>query len=362
MMNSLSIVFMLGTFSIGGVERVTVVLANEFIKRGYHVAVFSCKIKDKMLLNNLNSQVDVIELPFKGFSSKNCNLLRKYVEEKNVDYIINQWCTPYKVTSFLKKATKASKTKLISVHHNRPDTNKRIQDAKNPLFRKVLNLVTQINLWLTYYNSDSYVVLCESFIRLLKKYIYIDGDKIISIGNPLTLSPIERKKEDLIIYVGRLEETQKRVSRIFDAKYEWPIIIVGDGPDRNKYEKLCMGRNDIKFVGFHNPTEYYARAKILLLTSDFEGFPLVLCEAMAFGCVPVVLNTFSSASEIIGDGGVIVEPPYNTETYASAVKSLILDSKRLNILSEKAKRRSLDYNVESIVDKWENLFTSLSEI
>lgn len=94
---------------------------------------------------------------------------------------------------------------------------------------------------------------------------------------------------------------------------DWKLIIVGDGVEkRNLVEKVIQLKlNNVVFEGFQNPSLYYKRASILMLTSEYEGFGLVVVEAMSFGVIPVVYGSYSAVYDIISDGvdGVIL--PYN---------------------------------------------------
>lgn len=92
----------------------------------------------------------------------------------------------------------------------------------------------------------------------------------------------------------------------------WKLTIVGDGPERSNLEQISnnIGLKRVSFVGFQNPNEYYKRAAVLMLTSEYEGFPLVIAECMSFGVVPIVYGSYSAVYDIIENGknGAIVEP------------------------------------------------------
>ena len=135
---------------------------------------------------------------------------------------------------------------------------------------------------------------------------------------PLDVSYVYKTKE--IIYVGRLDFVQKRVYRVIDTwnyleeKFpDWRLTIVGDGGDRDNLEGhvKALGLKHVSFEGFQSPIDYYKRASLLMLTSDFEGFPLVLAECMSFGVVPVVYNSYAA----VGD---IISVPYTNEMYEDA--------------------------------------------
>ena len=173
--------------------------------------------------------------------------------------------------------------------------------------------------------------------------------------------------------MGRIDFNQKRVYRVIDtwakleAKFpEWGLTIVGDGVERENVEKQVAdyGLKRVSFEGFQQPKPYYERASILLLTSEYEGFPLVLAECMSFGVIPAVYNSYSAVGDIIADGkdGIVI--PYHKDGYRAEEAALLLsdimekDSKR-EAMAQAAIEKSKEYSVEKIYGEWENVFDSL---
>ena len=367
-MKNYSILFVVGVWGIGGVERVTAFLASAFLAKGWRVAIVAVRFDDRSLLDGLSADIEVCELSERWFSRENCLHLNTLIKRRQVDFIINQWCLPYIVTNFLKRAIKGTSAKLIAVHHNEPDKNKRIIDARNVFSRFFWRFVTRLNLRLVYEFSDAYVVLSCSFIEVLKKLICIGSrDKVVAITNPLTLTVAqEKEKEDVILYVGRLEESQKRITRVLEVWKQicnklpnWRLEIVGDGPDRAEYEEMARDLPRIVFHGYQVPAEYYAKSKILLMTSDFEGFPLVLIEAMAHGCASVVLNSYPSVKDISNGGMRLVSDPFNVRIFSEEVLAVATDRKMWMEMSVMAKTITDQFGVEAVVEQWKSLFGKL---
>lgn len=363
-----NVLFLLGHFGVGGVERVTTVLAAELARRGHGVTICAFKIDDRALLTGLDGQIVVRELGEGWMCAANREVFRKIVLEQMVDVVINQWAVPYAVTRFVRRATMGLNVRLIAVHHNLPTTNKRIQDAPNGLIRAAWKLVSAINARLVYSHSDRYVVLSPSFIPLFKRFIWHScADRVCAIPNPLTMTVPVRPKENVILYVGRLEETQKRVSRIIGAWRtlagllpDWRLEVVGDGPDRGKYELMAKDLPRIAFKGFCDPAEHYARAKMLLLTSDFEGFGLVLVEAMAAGCVPIALGSYLAVHDIIADNkdGRILSMPYEERKLVDAVLPLTRDAAAWARMSVAAQEKSKSFALDRILRQWSDLLSA----
>ena len=368
-----SILYFMGAWDVGGVERVTAKLANEWVRRGWKVTVFAFRCDNPLLLADLAPEV-VRVMPDVGVRTKASEAaLRRALVENRVRYLVNDWCLPFRTTLFLRRACRGLGVRLVSCLHNVPDTNNRIASARNPLVRAAVRAVSSLNLFLGYFLCDRYVLLSESFIPIFRRVAGVPfARRLAAIGNPLTLpvpdDAATRAKENVLLYVGRLEEKQKRFSRVAalwkerlaDAFPDWRLEVVGDGPDRTAYEASLADAPRVAFLGFQDPSAAYARAKVLLLTSDFEGFGLVLVEAMAAGCVPCALGSFASVRDVLGGGGGVVVPaPYDAAKFGEAVAALMRDEARLAATAEKARAAAKAFTVERVVDQWQTLLEGL---
>ena len=362
-----SVLFVLGIWGVGGVERVTVVLGNALAARGWRVTVVTFGIEDRSLLEAFAPEVMVKTLTLPLGVSANVKALRALMMAREIRFVVNQWALPYGVTRLLRRAGQSLGIRLISVLHNIPTNNGRIAAAHGAK-RCFWRVVSGINLRLTYQTSDAFVVLSERFEPLFRRMAWLArSPKLRSLPNPLTLplAPVT-PKERAVLYVGRLEETQKRVSRVLEvwrrlAPDGWRLDIVGDGPDRATLERAAEGLPNVTFHGFQAPAPFYARARLLLLTSDFEGFGLVLVEAMAAGCVPVVLGSYPAAYDLVrGTNGVVVAPPFSVEGFTRVVGDLMTHPAVLDGMAEGARETAEAYSVDSAATRWKVLFNELS--
>lgn len=195
------------------------------------------------------------------------------------------------------------------------------------------------------------------------------GDAQISvIPNPLakavdseTISPLTNKN---IVFVGRLsaEKGVMRLLHIWERVgkrlAEYTLSIYGDGPAKAEMEeyigKHCLGR--VVFKGFRNNLEdIYTHADLLLMTSDTEGFGMVLIEAMYYGVPCISFDCPVAPKEIIADAGITV-PAFDEYAYANAVVSLLADNQRLRTFQRKSIARARGYYIDKIVQKWLALF------
>lgn len=389
-MNKPNILFLLKGLEIGGLEVVTAVLANKFVEEGHQVSVFSFLGGKHSIADRFDARIKLYQQDDYSRSKENVAKLRKVLVDDKIDIIINQWGLPYTPIKTARKAAKGLDVKIISVYHNAPSFNGRIQKlnialmgCENLMKRLALRLmrfafkkVTSRAMAYIYRHSDLFLVLSPSYIEEFKRFTGVSDDRYLQVlTNPITVEHDgyeyafnEKQKE--IIYVGRLDFVQKRVYRVIDTwNYleerfpDWRLTIVGDGEDRENLENHVkyLGLKRVSFEGFQKPIDYYKRASILLLTSDFEGFPLVLAECMSFGVIPVVYNSYSAVCDIIDDGKDGIVLPYHKNGYqaeeaAGMIVNIMKDDGKREQMALAAIKKSKEYSVEKIFSEWKRVF------
>ncbi|MBP5716045.1 MAG: glycosyltransferase [Bacteroidales bacterium] len=397
-MKTYSILFFIGKYpNFGGTERITTLLANHFCQQGCSVTILACESKCDMSLMGLDKRVNVYWLPNSSPkpNASNVRYVRHILQKHQINIIFNQWCLPFFVTVMLNWARRGMNVRLISVLHGIPNCSKKLliaQDkmrmATNPLEKAVRNLAKNITDWSirksikwVYYHSDYYVLLSPRFIPLMQDYASLsDVHKVLAIGNPITIqtsySSLEflKKKEKQILYVGRLDKENKRVDRVLQvwqtlqSKHpDWKLVLVGDGPHRTELENYVHENRleRVLFTGFikEDPIAYYKQSAILLLTSDLEGFGLVIVEAMSYGVVPVVYGSYESVYDIITDGrdGFITHTPFDCEEMSERVATLMNDTALRQSMSEQAVESSKRFELSNILNQWNELITKVCE-
>ena len=149
--------------------------------------------------------------------------------------------------------------------------------------------------------------------------------------NKLATEPCTVKKgetEILFVFVGRLAEPHKRMSRLLEAfklareqRNDIRLLIVGDGPDREFCKKLIAeyGIGDyVEMVGSQtNPYKYLAKSDCLVLSSDYEGFPVVYFESMILG--KDIITTIPVSDERIDVGAYATVAAKDAASFAEAL-------------------------------------------
>lgn len=389
----MNILFLMKLYGVGGIEVVAATLASCFVRHGHNVVIATYSSPEALTVGRTDGRVKIYTLGDYKCSGKNVATLRNILKKHHIQIVINQWGLPLVPCRTLNKAKRGLNIKTIAVYHNQIDTNARVKDVEialdschNPLKRCLLEvkkaafkLVTSRSMAYVYRHTDLYQVLSSSYVPLFSKFTGIKHpDHLMVQTNPVTLDSSDfvysfPKKQKEIIYLGRIDYNQKRVYRVIDtwARLEkkfpdWKLTIVGDGVERKNVEKQVADYDlkRVSFKGFQQPKPYYERASILLLTSEYEGFPLVLAECMSFGVIPVVYDSYSAVRDIIDDGkdGVVI--PYEKNWYdadkAAGMLALVMQNDTLrDMMAHAAIDKSKAYSLERIYQEWMRTFVKL---
>lgn len=203
----------------------------------------------------------------------------------------------------------------------------------------------------------------------------VDGtialDRVITIPDPLmqkedskVLTSLHNKN---VVFVGRLshEKGVMRLLRIWEHVSKhlsgYTLSIYGKGDVEREMRSWLAVRgegleNSVKFMGFCNDlAEIYTHADLLLMTSDSEGFGMVLIEAMFYGVPCITFDCPVSPKEIIADAGIAV-PCFDEERYADEVIKLLREPERMKVLQKRAIERAKDYYIDKVIVLWMAMF------
>lgn len=375
----------------GGIERVTDLLSKEWILRGHTIVYLGARADDKML--DYSFPAKQLVLPFEGAfeNPDNIQFYSDVLSKYNIDVVINQrgWAP------FMNNVLWRNTVKIVSVIHSTPlglhvmymkeilRHNKTFDGISRyiiklivyPVYYAYKYITSLVKLKYHYYNlvkGSSAVVLLsdkcrQDFNQITKAYYF--SCPTYSIPNPNVYNNRNvdlAKKDNTILYVGRLCHNQKKPERmlkvwerIFENHQDWKMVFVGNGDaldDMKKYvQKKRIER--VEFAGKRdNVEDYYAKASFICLTSDFEGWGMTLTEGMSFGCIPFTFNNYGAASEIIDDGinGCLI-PAFNLKQYARRLSYLMGNEEERRTMAIAALNKVQAFNVVNVVNRWDEL-------
>lgn len=372
----------------GGIERISYTLIKALKQNGYNVYAIH---GEKPLKNEFDQlATKSFFLPISNRKRINCpenkSFYNKIIKDYSINVIINQEGN-FSPSYFFLDIDSANDIKIFSVIHSEPLFN--YKSLYTETFRK-RNISTPIKRWLRHIllyplrqqkekyrlikrlnflnaKSDYIVLLSNKFKNdLLKFNPRIDAKKVISIPNANTYASNEiaeeysKRKE--VIFVGRLSDNDKRPDRLIKiwSKIEqqhkdWTLRFIGDGNEKeNLIQQVAKASlRNVIFEGYTNPKPYYERSEIICLTSNFEGMPMVILEAKQHGVIPVMFDSFASASDIImhKKNGLLI-PPFDLDKYADSLSNLMKNNSLRSEISKEATDHSRFFDLENIVNVW----------
>jgi len=142
------------------------------------------------------------------------------------------------------------------------------------------------------------------------------------------------------------------------------LTIIGEGGERKNLKKLIKNLSLADFISMPGRTEtiakWYQKSPIFVLSSRMEGFPNVLCEAMAYGCACVSFDCIAGPKEIITDkiDGYLVK---NGDIHALSARMnfLINNAEERRRIGKEAMKISDRLNIDSIMGQWDKIIEKI---
>ena len=376
-------------FSIGGVQRVTAVIAKE-LSKCYDVTIVTF---DKPETKNLTM-----------YSLGESDIHYRFISYPSIGYFKNKLCKAYSGL-YMRLLPKSQWSSNIYAHSSFPSELRKvlIEELKSGNYQAIIGVHAPLSARLAtikkhlqgvktigWVHNSFEALFGDAFIYLggarKRHYVYqfrkldyvvllchhdaktyFNYDPIFKptvIYNPLTLEPsnISQGDSKRFLAVGRFSHRHKGFDLLIEAFHifaqknlEWKLDIVGEGVEENMYRKLIEKyqlRDRVVIHPFTNHIQnYYSLAQIYVLSSRWEGFGLVLVEAMAHG-LPIVSSDLPTSKEIMGDFGL-----YFKNGDINELAQRLEDATRLDwtTRSKEAIEISQRFEVSQIIKQWKQL-------
>ena len=376
------ILFAAHSLELGGIETALITLLEELAKKEYEITLVLEK-KEGIFLDTLNPKIKVIEycpsnqkiVPIRKAINMFKQLKFKLKYKNKFDFAA-AYATYSLSNGFV--ARTASENSALWVHldyltqnnNNEELTKNYYKELRCEEFKQIIFVSEEAR---------------ENFLKLFpdckEKAIYcnnlIDGEKILKKAEEpiiesekgtvkqqkdtdnLRANVVEPEQKIItFLNVGRHDEKQKQLSKLIQVAemlkqdgYKFKILFVGDGQDTNLYKEMVKNKkleDTITFLGKKkNPYPYYKKSDCVVLTSDYEGYPVVFLESMILK-KPIITTNVSDYKTIEGKYGQVTTK--EIDSIYKAMKSFIENGFEI--------KEEFDYKKynEEIIQKLEKIF------
>jgi glycosyltransferase involved in cell wall biosynthesis len=346
----------------GGVARVLSIKANYLLEKlGCEVLILTQNNGDSALFYDFNPKIELHDIILKGnkiaFFFQYVKKLNQKINLIKPDIIIvcDNGLKAFTIPFVLK-----TKIPIIFESHG----SKFIEEKQKNKF----HFLAKVKLLFKDYSANKFAKFVALSNESLKEWNVING---IIIPNPLwfktnQFSDLKAKK---VIAVSRhshekgLERLLLIWKKVVEKHPDWTLDIYGKYSENLGLQKIAQSLNISKNVVFYEPVkninDKYLEASFYVMTSYYEGFPMVLIEAMASGLPCIAYDCPCGPRAIINNNqnGFLVENE-NLDTFVQKIELLIEDENLRIQMGKKAQKNSEKYDLEFIMQQWKLLFES----
>ena len=363
-----SVVFFLYDLRIGGAEKVIVQLSNYFINIGYKVSILTISSKKNSFKDTLNPKIKIHSLKKVKIKYSFFPLIKFWKENKFDIFIANIW--PLTLLSIICKFFFKNRKLILIEHCNLT------MEFKNKSFLFKFFMNKSISL---FYNFSHKVIAVSNGVKTDLITKGVKKNIIQTIYNPFFLLKKKDKEfeNDLVYFenfigskflcVGNLKK-QKNYKFLLDTlniyreknNEKFLCYILGNGNQKqfilDKILQYNLTKNVKIISNVKNPYYFYKACDIFLLPSLYEGFGIVLVEALSLGKTVVSTDCKSGPSEIIGKNeyGYLCSVNNKEDLYNNIIKAL-----NNPIIEEKAKSRAIEFSIDNIAIQYINLIKTI---
>lgn len=301
------------SMDIGGIETSLINLFNNFDYEKYEVTLVLEK-KEGLLLDKINKNVKIEEykvceskfLPYRKI--KNYLNRKKWIKNNKNKYDFSACYATYSLAcNFM--GYYGSENNCFFIHGDYTNIYHTKEELDDFFNRRRINDFKKV----VFVSNESKDALIDYYSKLKETGVVINNlinnKEILEKSN----EKIDFQKDNnkpLFTFVGRFDEASKRITKMINAfdGLNANLVLVGDGPDKDTYIEMSKDKENIKIVGpKKNPYPYIKQTDYLILTSDYEGFPVVYNEALVLN--KKIVTTINVSDEIIksiSDYGYII--------------------------------------------------------
>ena len=355
-----------------GVERTLTDKINYMAEHGHQVTLVTYEQGQHPYVFELSSMVSCVDLDCRYFT-----LYRHSFPKR----LVKQWA--------MKRHFRQALSQLVS--ERQPEV--LVTTAYERVYMKaIVSLRRQVRIIVESHTAFTHDFMGGSLLRRIRNYLFLNTlkkcdllialtagdaacwkqhmDYVVSVPNAVSVYSenisLQNRVPGRIIAVGRFHP-QKRFDRLIDAfaliadRYpQWHVCIFGEGPDKDalqlQIDTLSMQKRIRLMPSTKGIMTEYLKSEMFVLSSDYEGFGLVLVEAMACGVPPVSTDCPFGPSEIIEDGVSGLLCKMEVQDLADKMEWMIMHDQERHEIAKQAHLSVARYRKDVILRDWESVY------
>lgn len=389
------ICFYMNTFLVGGIEKVLIELLENIDKDKFNIKLLiGYNLQElEILKEDIPQNVEIKhlineEFLIKGKKKKSLGKMKNYekildeslswirkilLKRRLLHYIKNdEIIIDFDMTlaPYSKKLKENYKKIITFCHFSFKNYNRGIESRQKKLGKRLMNYnrILVISDEMKKEGEEIYPFLKEKFFRIYNSF---DFNKIREKSlQENTIKQKEYLKDNYIVAVGRLEETQKDFTTLIEAyalvesKIKEKLFIIGEGRHRKELENLVKKlkiEEKVLFMGYQsNPFPWIKNSNLFVHSSKFEGLPTVLIEAMILERPIIATDCPTGPKEILENGksGILVSIG-NKKELAEKIEKILLNQNFKNEIVENSKKNIKRFDSKIIIELFENEIMSV---
>ncbi|WP_339099811.1 glycosyltransferase [Fusobacterium ulcerans] len=385
----------MNTFLVGGIEKVLIELLENIDKDKFNIKLLiGYNLQElEILKEDIPQNVEIKhlineEFLIKGKKKKSSGKMKNYekildeslswirkilLKRRLLHYIKNdEIIIDFDMTlaPYSKKLKENYKKIITFCHFSFKNYNRGIESRQKKLGKRLMNYnrILVISDEMKKEGEEIYPFLKEKFFRIYNSF---DFNKIREKSlQENTIKQKEYLKDNYIVAVGRLEETQKDFTTLIEAyalvesKIKEKLFIIGEGRHRKELENLVKKlkiEEKVLFMGYQsNPFPWIKNSNLFVHSSKFEGLPTVLIEAMILERPIIATDCPTGPKEILENGksGILVSIG-NKKELAEKIEKILLNQNFKNEIVENSKKNIKRFDSKIIIELFENEIMSV---
>lgn len=355
------ILFSAYNLDIGGIETSLITLINFLLAKGYEISLVLEK-KEGFFLDKISPNVQIIEYTPANdkniFIRKFKNLIKKikFIFKYRNKFDFSASFATYSIPgSFV--ARTCAKNNALWGHADYLTVYDDNANEMKHFFKKLKCNKFKHIIFVSEEGKNSFIKIFPKLKNKIMVCNNLINDKRIINKSEEDVYDLKKKNVITFLNVGRHDEKQKKLSRIIEAseklkndEKKFRVVFIGEGKDTLSYKEMVerLGlRDNIIFLGKkENPYPYFNLSDAIILSSDYEGYPMVYLEAFVLN-KPIITTKVSDYQELEGKGITVDK---NTDAIYNAMKEFIEDGYKITKKFDAKK-----YN-EEIIEKLEKIF------